>query len=176
MSVQFPVLAVRMVPAIKVVANDYNPNRVASREFELLIRSIEADGVTQPVVTFYDQSTDRYVIVDGFHRWRVLTEHFRCAEIPVVTIEKDIGERMASTIRHNRARGKHQVDLQAELVKSLLHHGLDDAAISRELGMTEEEVLRLRQVVGAARMMAADEYNEFYGRDDEPPLPPEDEP
>ncbi len=174
--VTFPVLQVRLVPAHKVVANDYNPNKVASKEYQLLITSIAEDGVTQPVVTFYDVAADQYIIVDGFHRWAVLTREFGCTEIPVVTIDKDISQRMASTIRHNRARGKHQVDLQAELVKSLLHRGKTDAEICIALGMTEEELLRLKQTVGAARMMAAEDYNEFYGRDDEPPLPPKDEP
>lgn len=175
-TITFPVLGVKMVPARKVVANDYNPNKVASKEFQLLITSIAEDGVTQPVVTVYDAARDLYVIVDGFHRWRVLVEHFGCPEIPIVTIDKDISQRMAATIRHNRARGKHQVDLQAELVKSLLHRGKTDAEICVALGMTEEELLRLKQTVGAARMMAAEDYNEFYGRDDEPPLLPEDEP
>ncbi len=175
-SVTFPVLNVRMVPAFKVVANDYNPNKVARREMELLIHSIDEDGVTQPIVTYYDASLDVYVIVDGFHRWSVLVNHFGCTEIPVVTIDGDISKRMASTIRHNRARGKHQVDLQAELVRSLMWKGKTDAEIETALGMTTEELLRLKQTVGAAKMLAAERYNEFYGRDDEPPLSPEDEP
>lgn len=174
--VELPVLNVRMVDARKVMANDYNPNKVAQREMDLLITSIAEDGVTQPIVTVYDEGNDRYVIVDGFHRWRVLTEHFECAEIPVVVIQRGIAGRMAATIRHNRARGKHQVDLQGELVRSLMLQGLDDAAISHHLGMSEEELLRLKQTVGAARLLSAEEYGEFYGRDDEPPLPPEDEP
>jgi ParB-like chromosome segregation protein Spo0J len=176
MNVEFPVLDVKMVRSEKVVANDYNPNKVAIAEFELLITSIREDGVTQPIVTFYDESADQYIIVDGFHRWRVLVEHFQCPEIPIVVIRRDLAQRMAATIRHNRARGKHQVDLQAELVRSLMHLGLDDEAISENLGMTVEELLRLKQTVGAARLLAADQYGEFYGRDDEPPLPPEDEP
>jgi ParB-like chromosome segregation protein Spo0J len=170
LEISFPVLDVRMVAINKVVANDYNPNKVATKEYELLIRSMDADGVTQPIVTFYDETNDEYIIVDGFHRWRALAEHFGCPEIPIVVIKKNIKERMASTIRHNRARGKHQVDLQAELVKTLQHHGLTDNQISAELGMTAEEVLRLKQIVGAAKMMAAGEYSASYGRDDEPDL------
>jgi ParB-like chromosome segregation protein Spo0J len=167
-NITFPVLNVKMILANKIVANDYNPNRVATQEYELLIRSIELDGVTQPIVTFYDDKNDIYIIVDGFHRWRVLAEHFGCKEIPIVVINKNLRERMASTIRHNRARGKHQVDLQAELVKSLMNQGLSDSQIAIALGMTEEEILRLKQIVGAAKMLAAEEYSASYGRDDEP--------
>lgn len=174
--ISFPVLSPRMVPAEKVVANDYNPNRVAAREFELLIHSIREDGVTQPIVTCYDPSKDQYVIIDGFHRWAVLVNHFHCQEVPIVVIDRDISQRMAATVRHNRARGKHQVDLQAELVRKLIHQGKSDSHICEALGMTAEELLRLKQSVGAALLMAAERYNEFYGREDEPVLPPEDEP
>lgn len=160
--VQMPVLNVRMVDASKVIANDYNPNRVAQKELDLLILSIEADGVTQPIVTFHDKQADQYVIVDGFHRWRVLTEHFGCKQVPVVVIDKPIAQRMASTVRHNRARGKHQVDLQAELVKSLMQQGQDDQAICKALGMTGEELVRLKQLKGIACMFAAGEYSQSW--------------
>lgn len=176
MHITFPCLNVRLVPAEKVQANDYNPNRVASTELDLLERSIAEDGVTQPIVTFYALDIDRYIIVDGFHRYTVLTQRFGCTEIPVVVIDKDIRERMASTVRHNRARGKHQVDLQAALVKSLLDKGWDDVTIAKHLGMSEEELLRLKQIVGAARMLAAEHYSAAYGRDDEPDDLPDETP
>lgn len=165
--IKFPVLNVRMVPASKVIANGYNPNKVAKKEFDLLILSISEDGLTQPIVTFYDQENDVYIIVDGFHRWLVLTEYFKCKEIPVVTIEKDISQRMASTIRHNRARGKHQVDLQAELVKSLIQLGKTDGEIAKHLGMTDEELVRLKQIKGIAYMFAIPEYSMSWGESDE---------
>lgn len=152
-----------MVPAGQVVANDYNPNKVASKEYELLIRSIAEDGVTQPIVTFHDSDKDLYIIVDGFHRWSVLTQHFHCPQVPIVTIDKDIGQRMASTIRHNRARGKHQVDLQAELVKSLIQKGKTDDQVCTALGMSQEELTRLKQIKGIAYMMAAPEYAKAWG-------------
>lgn len=171
MNVEFPCLNVRLVPAEKVVANEYNPNRVATPELDLLELSITADGVTMPIVTFYDAERDEYVIVDGFHRWSVLTQRLGCDEIPIVTIDKDLSERMASTVRHNRARGKHQVDLQAALVRALLELGRTDDEIARELGMSEEELLRLKQIVGAARLLAGSEYSASYGRDDEPDFP-----
>lgn len=158
----------KLVPIAKVVANEYNPNRVAAKELELLIKSIEEDGLTQPIVTFYDRQADRYEIVDGFHRYWVLKEHFKCEEISVVVIDKPLAERMASTIRHNRARGKHQVDLVAEdIVKALVRMGWSDEKIAVHLGMTEEELIRLKQVVGIARMFANPEYSKSWGEMDE---------
>lgn len=171
--VQFTCMRVKLVPAAKVMANDYNPNAVASTEMELLKRSIEADGLTQPVVVFHDKRADRYVVVDGFHRFTLLKNHFRCEQIPVVEIEKEMHERMASTIRHNRARGKHQVDLMGALVKSLMELGRSDDDIAAALGMSIEELLRLKQIVGAAKLLAGVEYSASYGRDDEPDYPDE---
>ena len=160
--VEFPVLKVRMVEIAKVTPNEYNPNKVAERELNLLIRSIAEDGVTQPIVTFYNEAEDRYEIVDGFHRYKVLRDHFECDEVPVVVIEKSITERMASTIRHNRARGKHDVELQGELVKRLVREGESDARICVQLGMTQEELVRLKQVVGIARLFANREYSKSW--------------
>lgn len=165
--ITFPVLAVRMVPAQKVVANDYNPNRVAREEMQLLIHSIEQDGFTQPVVTFYDAEADIYVVVDGFHRYTVLTEHFACEEIPVVVIDKPIQDRMASTIRHNRARGKHQVDLMSVLVEKLLRLGWTDQEIAQHLGMEAEEVLRLKQLTGLADLFDGQPFGRAWVRSPE---------
>lgn len=167
---EFPCLNVKMVPAETVVANDYNPNRVARAELELLAHSMDQDGVTLPLVVFHDTENDQYIIVDGFHRYTVLTEHFGCPEIPVVVLDRPLAERMASTVRHNRARGKHQVDLQGELVRSLVAKGWPDDQIADHLGMSAEELLRLKQIVGAAGLLAGEEYSASYGRDDEPDL------
>ena len=102
--IEFPVLNVKMVDINKVIANDYNPNKVAPPEMELLRHSIEEDGYTQPIVTYYDKDNDVYIVVDGFHRYRCAKEYFNLKQIPIVTIEKDLNNRIASTIRHNRAR------------------------------------------------------------------------
>lgn len=160
--IEFPVLKVRMVPAEKVVSNDYNPNHVAVPEMRLLILSIEADGFTQPVVTFYDAEADRYVVVDGFHRYCVLCDHFKCDQIPIVVIERDIKERMASTIRHNRARGKHRVDLMAVLVEKMLALGCTDLEVAENLGMEAEEVLRLKQQRGIAEHYSHREFSRSW--------------
>lgn len=160
--ITFPCLNTRLVPVSKVVANDYNPNYVASPEMELLRHSIEQDGLTQPVVTFYDTDLDVYIVVDGFHRYTILKEYFKCPEIPVVVIEKDIKERMASTVRHNRARGKHQVNLMSVLVEKMRALGLRDSQIAKHLGMEAEEVLRLQQQRGIAEYYKARQYSRAW--------------
>lgn len=147
-----PVYNVKKVPVEKIEANDYNPNKVATKEMELLYISIKEDGYTMPVVCYYDKQNDKYILVDGFHRYRVIKEHKDIYDredgcLPVSVIEKDINDRMASTIRHNRARGKHEVELQANLV-SMLKEGWSEDKIMKELGMTLEEVQRLLGLVG----------------------------
>jgi ParB-like chromosome segregation protein Spo0J len=159
-----PVYNVIPVPLEKMVANDYNPNKVAKTEMDLLYHSILCDGYTQPVVAYYDGEADRFVIVDGFHRYRIMKERPDIYErenglLPVVVIEKDINDRMASTIRHNRARGKHGVELQSALVAALKENW-NEAKIQKELGMTSEEVKRLCGIVGISSEIAGVDYNQ----------------
>lgn len=153
-----PVDCVRWVKSDLVVANDYNPNSVAPPEMELLHISIQEDGYTQPIVVY--QHDGIYEVVDGFHRNRVGKE---CADIkervygylPVVVINEDVsdkGQRIASTIRHNRQRGKHQVDQMANIVLDLKRRNWSDQKIAKKLGMDADEVLRLSQVTGLAEM------------------------
>jgi ParB-like chromosome segregation protein Spo0J len=149
-----PVYNVIAVPFEKIEANDYNPNHVAKREMELLYQSIKCDGYTMPIVCFYDAERDKYIIVDGFHRYTIMQMYKTIFErekgmLPVSVIQKDISDRMASTIRHNRARGKHEVELQASLV-GMLKQGWDELKIMKELGMTLEEVQRLIGLKGIA--------------------------
>lgn len=162
--ITFPCMTPVLVPAEKVVANDYNPNQVAAPEMELLAISLEEDGVTQAIVVYCDAESDRYVIVDGFNRFVVLTRWFRCTEIPVVIIDKPLAERMASTIRHNRARGKHRVDMMAILVEKLIGLGVTDSEIAHGLGMEAEEVMRLRQTTGIAGAFAGRGYSRAWVR------------
>ena len=149
-----PVYSVKAVPFEQVEANDYNPNHVAKREMELLYQSIKCDGYTMPIVCFYDAERDKYIIVDGFHRYTIMASYKNIYDreegmLPVSVIEKDMSDRMASTIRHNRARGKHDVELQASLV-GMLKSGWDEIKIMKELGMTLEEVQRLIGLKGIA--------------------------
>ncbi|WP_288891544.1 ParB/RepB/Spo0J family partition protein [uncultured Sneathia sp.] len=146
--IEFPVMNLKMIPMDKVEANDYNPNKVATPEMKLLKLSIEEDGYTMPIVVYYDKQQDKYIIVDGFHRYRCAKEYFKLKEIPATIIEKDISNRMASTIRHNRARGTHQIRSMSDIVLELSKKGWTDDKICKELGMDLDEVIRLKQITG----------------------------
>ena len=160
--ITFPVLDVKMVPIKKVLANDYNPNKVAYPEMQLLRYSIEQDGYTQPIVTYYDKKNDAYIIVDGFHRYRCAKEYFHLDKIPVVVISKDIKRRMASTIRHNRARGTHQIKDMSVIVKDLTEFGWSDQKICNELGMELDEVIRLKQITGLKEAFQNHEFSKSW--------------
>ena len=163
-----PVTSVKWVKAEQVVANDYNPNSVAPPEMELLHISIQEDGYTQPIVTYYHDNI--YEVVDGFHRNRVGKEYAdirsRIHEyLPVVVINDDVsdkGQRIASTIRHNRARGKHQVEAMSDIVLDLKRKNWSDEKIAKELGMDSDEVLRLAQITGLAEMFADKDFSEAW--------------
>lgn len=160
--ITFPVLEVKMVPIKKVFANDYNPNKVAPPEMILLKHSIEQDGYTQPIVTYYDKKNDEYIIVDGFHRYRCAKEYFNLEEIPVVVINKTLKNRMASTIRHNRARGTHQIKDMSIIVKDLTSFGWSDEKICDELGMELDEVIRLKQITGLKEAFQNHEFSKSW--------------
>lgn len=170
-----PVDFVKWVPLSKVYANDYNPNQVAPPEMELLRVSIQADGYTQPIVTMPDDKGSNEVI-DGFHRHRVGKELPEVRErvhgyLPVVMINKDRydkADRMAATIRHNRARGKHKVDSMSDIVIELKRRNWSDDKISKNLGMEPDEVLRLCQITGLAELFADQEFSASWEVDDLP--------
>ncbi|NBJ92709.1 IbrB-like domain-containing protein [Parablautia muri] len=157
MEYKSPVYNVISVPIEKIKANTYNPNAVAPPEMKLLYESIKEDGYTMPIVCYYSRENDIYVIVDGFHRYRIMLDHADIYErekgmLPVSVIRKPIDQRMASTIRHNRARGSHNVDLMSNIVKELQEMGRSDAWISKHLGMDRDEILRLKQITGLMTM------------------------
>ncbi len=152
-----PVYKITAVPIEKIQPNTYNPNSVAQQELKLLYDSIKADGYTMPIVCYYNKTEDTYVIVDGFHRYRIMLDYPDIYEreggmLPVTIINKPLDHRMASTIRHNRARGSHDVDLMSNIVKELHELGRSDAWISKHLGMERDEVLRLKQITGLASL------------------------
>lgn len=159
-----PVYGIRAVPVEKIVANSYNPNVVAPPEMKLLELSIWEDGYTMPCVCYHDKENDRYELVDGYHRYMVLKTSKRIYErekglLPVTVIEKDISNRMASTIRHNRARGTHKVELMSEIVAELTKANMSDAWIMRNIGMDRDELLRLKQITGIADLFANREFS-----------------
>lgn len=167
-----PVYDIKSVPIEKVFPNDYNPNSVAPPEMKLLYDSIKADGYTMPIVCVYDDSEDKYIIVDGFHRYRVMLEYEDIFDrergcSPVSIIDKPIDQRMASTIRHNRARGTHDVDLMSNIIKDLHELGRSDNWISKHLGMDPDEILRLKQITGLASLFKDHDFSEAWEPDEQ---------
>ncbi len=162
-----PVYNVIGIPIEKVRANSYNPNAVAPTEMKLLYYSIKEDGYTMPVVCYYLKDEDIYEIVDGFHRYSIMLKYKDIYEreqgiLPVSVIDKPIGDRMASTIRHNRARGTHNVDLMSNIVGELHELGKTDAWIMKHLGMDADEVLRLKQISGLASLFKDKEFSKSW--------------
>ena len=162
-----PIDYVMWVPIEKVEPNGYNPNSVAPVEMELLYKSIKKDGYTQPVVTIYDKKKDKYVIVDGFHRYYVCKTKKdiydrNMGRLPIVVIDKNISERMAATVRHNRARGEHSIDGMSNLVFKMLDEGMSDADVCNELGMEPEELLKLKHLTGFSKLFANTEYKKAW--------------
>ena len=167
MAFESSVYRVTAVPIEKIVPNTYNPNVTAPPEMKLLYDSIKEDGYTMPIVCYYDKEEDVYVIVDGFHRYRVMLDYPDIREreggmLPVSVINKSLDNRMASTIRHNRARGSHDVDLMSNIIKELHELGRSDAWISRHLGMDKDEILRLKQITGMAALFKDVKFGEAW--------------
>lgn len=162
-----PVYNVQSVPVEKIQANAYNPNAVAPPEMKLLELSIWEDGFTMPVVCYYLRDDDLYEIVDGYHRYNVLKTSKRVRErekglLPVVVIDKDINNRMASTIRHNRARGTHSIDLMVDIVADLVGAGMSDQWIAKHIGMDADELLRLKQISGLAALFKDHKFSRAW--------------
>lgn len=162
-----PVYGVRPVPIDKVHANTYNPNHVAPPEMELLYQSIKEDGYTMPVVCYYIEEDDSYEIVDGYHRYTVMLTHKDIYErengmLPIVVIDKPLEQRMASTIRHNRARGSHSIELMQNIVAELVESGMSDAWIMKNIGMDAEELLRLKQLTGLQSLFKDKDFSQSW--------------
>lgn len=163
-----PVDCVIWVKNDKVIANDYNPNKVAPPEMELLGISISEDGYTQPIVVYPEE--ENYTVIDGFHRHRVGKEFTEITErvhnrLPVTVINEDREEkadRIASTIRHNRARGKHQIEAMSDIVVELSKRNWSDKKIGKELGMDADEVLRLKQITGLSELFENEEFSDGW--------------
>lgn len=167
MTYMSPVYNIKPVPIEKIVSNTYNPNSVAPPEMKLLYDSIKEDGYTMPIVCYYSVEDDKYIIVDGFHRYKVMLDNKDIYErekgmIPVSIIDKSLDQRMASTIRHNRARGSHDVDLMSNIIKELHEIGRSDAWISKHLGMDKDEILRLKQITGLTALFRDVDFSKAW--------------
>lgn len=147
-----------------VVANNYNPNHVADKEMRLLYTSVREDGYTMPIVTIWDDKLQKYVIIDGFHRNLVIRKfadiNERCGgRLPIVVLDKDIDQRMASTVRHNRARGSHSVDGMVNIVFNMLRDGKSEREICEQVGLEQKELVKLKYVTGFAKIFKNYKYN-----------------
>lgn len=167
MTYKSPVYNITTVPIEKITPNTYNPNSVAPPEMKLLYQSIKEDGYTMPIVCYYSEEDDTYIIVDGFHRYRIMLEYPDIYEreqgmLPVSVIDKPLDQRMASTIRHNRARGSHNVDLMSNIVKELHEIGRSDAWIAKHLGMDRDEILRLKQITGLTALFKEVDFGQAW--------------
>ena len=159
-----PVWNIKAIPIEQIDANSYNPNHVAPPEMRLLYESLTEDGYTMPVVV-YPKPDGRYEIVDGYHRYTVMLTHRDIYEregglLPCSIIDKDVSNRMASTIRHNRARGSHSIELMMNIVGELKKAGMSDAWIMKEIGMDADELLRYKQLSGLAELFKDKQYSE----------------
>lgn len=152
-----------MVPYSQVQANNYNPNSVSSDKMELLKQSIIDNGFTFPIVTIYDEETDKYIIIDGFHRYTILGEKYlNQPMIPIVVLDHDISKRMIATVQFNKARGHHQVELDAELVKELLKQGLNKEEIAKHLGLDLETIHRYTQLARVADVFKDVQFSQSW--------------
>lgn len=163
---QSPVYNVQRVPLEKIQSNAYNPNAVAPPEMKLLYQSIKEDGYTMPIVC-YKLDDGTFEIVDGFHRFQIMKKHRDIYDreggmMPVVVIDKPLENRMASTIRHNRARGSHNIELMTNIVAELTEAGMSDAWILKNLGMDAEELLRLKQLSGIAALFGNGRFSRAW--------------
>ena len=169
LGINHPALNVQLLPAEKIQGNDYNPNKVAPPEMKLLKLSMRKDGVTMPVVVC-DTPEDKkhpYTVVDGFHRTTVIQtdkgiNESLCGYVPCSRLNKSLEDRITSTVRHNLARGTHQVELSAKLVVLLKKHNWTNARIGMELGMDADEVLRLKQITGLAEVFKDRDFSDSW--------------
>jgi len=161
-SVELPCLEVKVVDIDKVQANNYNPNHVSSQNMALLEESILSNGFCFAVVTIYDPDLEKYIIVDGFHRYLIFRDYLEAKQLPIIVLKHHIAKRMAATVQFNRARGVHQVELMGDLVQALVEQGVDDEEIAKKLGMEPEEVFRLKQITGIAELFKNQIYSKSW--------------
>lgn len=160
--IKLPCMEIKIVDINIVQANTYNPNSVASNNMALLEESILSNGFCFAVVTVWDPDSEKYIIVDGFHRYLIFRDWLQAKQIPIICLEHDISQRMAATIQFNRARGVHQVELMGDLVQAMVEQGVADDEIATKLGMEIEEVFRLKQITGIAELFKHQVYSKSW--------------
>ena len=161
--IALPCLDVEIVDIDMVQCNEYNPNYVSNQNMDLLEESILANGFCFAVVTVWDPDIEKYIVVDGAHRYAEFKDRLQANQIPIIVLDHDITKRMEATVQFNRARGVHQVELMGDLVQKLVEQGVDDLEISQKLGMEIEEVFRLKQITGIAELFKNQTYSKSWG-------------
>lgn len=143
-----------------IVANTWNPNHVPEEKLELLRQSILDNGFTFPIVTIWDEGLGKFVVIDGFHRTLIGGgEWLDFDYLPVVILDHDISRRMTATMQFNKARGHHQVDLDAEVIRALIEQGMAEDEIAVKLGMDLDTIHRYKQLTGVAELFAKADYS-----------------
>lgn len=167
--IKMPCLAIKLVNRDDIMANNYNPNSVPSDKMELLKQSIIDNGFCFPIVTIWSEEEQKYVIIDGFHRFTMCSpEWLDIEQVPIVVLDHDISQRMAATVQFNKARGVHEIDGDADIVKSLSQQGLSDEEICKHLGLDAETVLRYKQLTGILDLFKNTSYSPAWEvKDDE---------
>jgi ParB-like chromosome segregation protein Spo0J len=160
--IKMKALEAKLVPIEKLEANNWNPNRVAKPEMNLLKKSIEDNGFCFPIATIYDKINDKYVIIDGFHRYTVAKDYLHLKEVPIVVLDHDIKMQISATIQFNRARGTHQIPGMSNVVIRLLNEGWSDLEICNHLGMDLDEVIRLKQISGLKEAFSNHEFSKSW--------------
>lgn len=160
MKIEVPCLNIKLVKRELLQANNYNPNNVPKDKMELLKQSIIDNGFCYPIITIWDNDLEKYIIIDGFHRYTICQEKWLdIKEIPIIVLQHNIAKRMTATIQFNKARGVHQVDLDAELIRNLYEQGLTDEEISIHLGIDIDTVFRYKQLTGMAELFKNVDYS-----------------
>lgn len=166
--IQVPCVSTVLVKSELVIANTYNPNHVSADKMQLLMQSILDNGFCFPIVVIWDEDQEKFVIIDGFHRRAISGEEYLDLDyVPVVLLAHDMTKRMAATVQFNKARGVHAVDLDADVVRSLIEQGLSEDEVATRLGMELDAVHRYKQITGVAALFARAEYSEAWEMRDE---------
>jgi len=159
--IKIPCVDTKLVDITELVANDYNPNSVSRDKMKLLEQSIIDNGFCFPVVTIYDPDLEKYVIIDGFHRYSTAI-NLKMKKIPIVILEHDISQRMTATMQFNKARGVHSVDLDADIIKALIQQGKDEEQIAKHLGIDIETIHRYKSLTGILDLFKNNDYSKSW--------------
>jgi ParB-like chromosome segregation protein Spo0J len=163
--IDIPCMDIKLIDVKLLQANNYNPNNVPKDKMGLLKQSIIDNGFCFPIVTIYDDEIEKYIIIDGFHRYTI-AQQLKMKEVPIVVLKHEINKRMAATVQFNKARGVHAVDMDAEIIRSLIEQGMSEPDICTHLGIDIETVQRYKSLTGIVELFKNVSYSKSWGVDD----------